>query len=90
MNRTDKSSEIAAIKGKFDKAISVALLDFQGLTVETVSALRRAFRKGGVEYKVVKNTLIRHALKDSPYKTLVGTSLPTVRTLPRLTPRCAG
>lgn len=72
MNRTEKTAQITDIKGKFDKAISVALVDFQGLTVETVSALRRAFRKGGVEYKVVKNTLIRHALKDSPYKMLVG------------------
>jgi len=72
MNRTEKTAQITDIKGKFDKAISVALVDFQGLTVETVSALRRAFRKGGIEYKVVKNTLIRHALKDSPYKTLAG------------------
>jgi len=72
MNRTEKTAQISTIKGNFDKAISVALVDFQGLTVETVSALRRAFRKGGIEYKVVKNTLIRHALKDSPYKELVG------------------
>src|SRR4051812_40945361 len=72
MNRTEKTAEIADIKGKFDKAISVALLNFQGLNVETISALRRAFRKGGIEYRVVKNTLIRHALKDSPYKTLAG------------------
>jgi large subunit ribosomal protein L10 len=72
MNRTDKSSEIAAVKANFDRAVSVALLDFQGLSVETVSALRREFKKRGIEYRVVKNTLIRHALKDSPYKSLVG------------------
>jgi large subunit ribosomal protein L10 len=72
MNRTEKSALISEVKVKFDKAISVALLDFQGLTVETVTNLRRAFRKNGVEYRVLKNTLIRHALKDSPYKTLVG------------------
>jgi len=42
-----------------------------------VTALRREFRKAGVEYKVVKNTVIRHALKDSPYKQLVGDLSPT-------------
>jgi large subunit ribosomal protein L10 len=83
MNRTEKSAEISAIKGKFDKAVAVALLDFQGLTVETVSALRREFRKAGVEYKVVKNTLIRHALKDSPYKTLVGDVAETRQNRPK-------
>jgi large subunit ribosomal protein L10 len=77
MNRTEKSSEISTIKEKFDKAISVALLDFQGLSVETVTKLRREFRKAGVEYKVVKNTLIRHALKESQYKDLVGDIAPT-------------
>ena len=72
MNRTEKTALIADAKGRFDRAISVALVDFQGLSVETVTALRRAFRKNGVEYKVIKNTIIRHALKDSPYKMLVG------------------
>jgi len=72
MNRTEKTSQIGEVKTRFDRAISVALLDFQGLSVETVTALRRAFRKEGVEYKVIKNTIIRHALKDSPYKHLAG------------------
>ncbi len=72
MNRTEKTATIAEAKDRFDRAVSVALVDFQGLTVETVTALRRAFRKAGVEYRVLKNTVIRHALKDSPYKVLVG------------------
>jgi len=72
MNRTDKTALIADAKERFDRAVSVALLNFQGMTVETVSELRRAFRKAGVEYKVLKNTVIRHALADSPYKQLAG------------------
>jgi len=72
MNRTEKTASITEAKVRFDRAISVALVDFQGLSVETVTALRRAFRKAGVEYKVLKNTVIRHALKDSPYNVLVG------------------
>ena len=33
-------------------------------TVAKMSELRREFRKVGVEYRVVKNTLIKQALKD--------------------------
>ncbi len=72
MNRTQKTAAIGEMKGRFDRAISVALVNYQGLDVETVTALRREFRKAGVDYKVVKNTIIRHALKESPYKQLVG------------------
>jgi large subunit ribosomal protein L10 len=72
MNRTEKSAAIAEIKGKFDKAISVALVDFKGLSVGQISLLRREFKKVKVEYRVVKNTVIRHALKDSAYAKLVG------------------
>ena len=43
---------------------SAVFLDFKGMTVETVTKLRAEFRKAGVEYKVVKNTLVKHALKD--------------------------
>ena len=52
---------------KFDKMTSAVFLDFKGMTVENVTKLRDEFRKAGVEYKVVKNTLVKHALKDSPY-----------------------
>jgi large subunit ribosomal protein L10 len=72
MNRTEKTAKIAEIKAKFDKAISVALVDFKGLSVAQVSQLRREFKKEKVEYRVVKNTVIRHSLKDSAYAKLVG------------------
>jgi len=65
--REGKSALIGEVKGKFDKATSVVLLDYKGLNVETVTKLRASFRKAGVEYKVVKNTLVKHALKESAY-----------------------
>lgn len=72
MNRTEKSAQIAEVKAKFDKAISVALVDFKGLSVGHISQLRREFKKAKIEYRVVKNTVIRHAIKDSSYSKLVG------------------
>lgn len=65
--REGKSALIGDVKGKFDKATSAVLVDYKGLNVENVTKLRADFRKAGVEYKVIKNTLVKHALKESSY-----------------------
>jgi large subunit ribosomal protein L10 len=44
---------------------SAVFLDYKGITVESATKLRSDFRKAGVEYKVCKNTLVKHALKGS-------------------------
>lgn len=81
MNKTQKTEEIERVRKRFDDSVAAVLIDFKGMNVEAVTGLRRAFRKAGVEYRVLKNTVIRHALKDSQYKEFVGTfepgSLPT-------------
>src|SRR3984893_11996293 len=68
MDRTSKDTEIGAIRTRFDKMAAAVFVDFTGMTVEHVTKLRAEFRKAGVEYKVCKNTLVRHALKDTPFK----------------------
>jgi large subunit ribosomal protein L10 len=73
--REGKSALIGEVKGKFDKAVSAVFLDYQGITVEQATKLRASFRKAGVEYKVVKNTLVRHAIKDSDFATKLDDAL---------------
>jgi large subunit ribosomal protein L10 len=68
MDRTGKDAQLGEIRARFDKMSAAVFLDFKGMTVEHVTKLRAEFRKAGVEYKVVKNTLVRHALKDKPFK----------------------
>jgi large subunit ribosomal protein L10 len=68
MERSAKDTQIGFIKSRFDKMTAAVFLDFKGMTVESVTKMRAEFRKAGVEYKVVKNTLVKHALKDAPYK----------------------
>ena len=63
MDRSQKETAVGSIKEKFDRMTSAVFLDFKGLNVESVTKLRDEFRKSGVEYKVVKNTLVRHAIK---------------------------
>ncbi len=67
MEREAKEKQIGEIKTRFDKMTAAVLLDFKGMTVENATKLRSEFRKAGVEYKVVKNTLVKHAIKGSAY-----------------------
>src|SRR6476646_3898675 len=67
MEREAKEKQITEIKTRFDKMTAAVLLDFKGMTVENATKLRSEFRKAGVEYKVVKNTLVKHAIKGSAY-----------------------
>lgn len=60
-----KSAVVAEIAEKLEKASSVIVLDYKGLTVEQVTELRSQMREAGVEYKVYKNTLVRRAAKEN-------------------------
>jgi large subunit ribosomal protein L10 len=75
MERSVKAVAIGDIKGRFDKMTSAVFLDFKGMTVEEVSKLRTEFRKSGVEYRVVKNTLVKQALKDKPWGKVLSDTL---------------
>ena len=41
--------------------------NFRGLDVDSVNILRREFDKVDVEYRVVKNTLVKRAISDEDY-----------------------
>jgi large subunit ribosomal protein L10 len=75
MERAQKEAVVGSIKEKFDRMTSAVFLDFKGLDVATVSKLRDEFRKTGVEYKVVKNTLIKHAIKSHAWAPKLDASL---------------
>jgi large subunit ribosomal protein L10 len=75
MDRTQKESLTGDLKARFDKMTSVVLLDFQGLNVEQVTKLRNDFRKNGVDYKVIKNTLIKQAVKGNAWADAFGVNL---------------
>ena len=59
-----KKGVVAGIKEKFEKAQSAVLVDYRGLNVAEVTDLRNQLRKAGVEYAVLKNTMINLAVKD--------------------------
>ena len=55
-NRQIKEAKVLEIKEKLEKAQGVVLADYQGLSVEEDTMLRKSLREPGVEYKDYKNT----------------------------------
>ena len=67
-NLNIKKQVVEEIKDKIQNSKSVVLVNFSGLTVKEDTELRGEFRKKGVEYKVLKNTLVRKAFNDLDVK----------------------
>ena len=59
-----KKQVVADIVKKFQDAQSVVVVKYSGLTVDNATALREQFRANGVDYCVLKNTLVRRALNE--------------------------
>jgi large subunit ribosomal protein L10 len=64
MKRSEKEAIIAEVAEKASRAVAMYFADFSKVTVAEETELRREFRKSGVEYHVVKNTLARKALEQ--------------------------
>ncbi len=64
MKRDRKEEIVQQVAEKISRSQGIYLTEFQGLSVAKMAELRREFRKVGVEYRVVKNTLIKKALRD--------------------------
>lgn len=57
-----KANVVSEIKDKLEKANSIVLFDYRGLTVSEVTDLRRKLREIGSDFKVYKNTLAKRAM----------------------------
>lgn len=65
MHKSEKEAVIKELNEKFSRAKSAVVAEFHKLDVATVTNLRKKFRDGGVEYRVIKNTLARRAAKGT-------------------------
>lgn len=64
MPKQVKIHKVDEIRDSLSKAKGVFMTDFNGLSVEEITQLRREFHKANVNYLVVKNTLARISAKD--------------------------
>ena len=72
MKREEKEALVSELETKIKGAKALYYTDFTGLNVKQVTDLRRRFRKNGVEYVVIKNSLALRAVNQSG---LTGTKL---------------
>lgn len=66
----EKQQYVADLKEKVSGSVAGVLVDYKGISVADDTKLRKELREAGVEYRVVKNTMLRLALKDSAYEGL--------------------
>lgn len=65
MKIDEKKKIVEDIHKKFSESKVVILTDYKGLNVEKINELRGKLKESGVEYKVVKNTLLVRASEET-------------------------
>ena len=70
VTRASKVEELQDLEKAFKGTESAILVDYKGLKVPEVTELRRQVRRAKADYKVVKNTLARRALKGTAFEPL--------------------
>jgi large subunit ribosomal protein L10 len=70
VTREAKQATLKILESAFKGADTAILVDYKGLNVPQVTELRRQLRAAKAQYKVVKNTLAKRALKGTPFEPL--------------------
>lgn len=60
-----KKAIVASVSDRINKSVAGVIVDYKGISVADDTALRKELREAGVEYTVVKNTLIKLAIKGT-------------------------
>ncbi|MEM9469360.1 MAG: 50S ribosomal protein L10 [Pseudomonadota bacterium] len=68
MTREAKKQEVASLNERFEDSEIVLLTHNKGLDAQSVTDLRLKMREGDVQFKVVKNTLAKIAVKGTRYE----------------------
>jgi large subunit ribosomal protein L10 len=65
-----KAETVAAVRERLMAAKMAVVTAYRGLNVDQMTRLRREIRQVSGEYQVIKNTLVRRALKGTVYEDL--------------------
>jgi len=72
VNRERKENRVKELSSEFDKNTSFFLIDFKGMSVSRAVELRRKMRENSYTMRVVKNRLVKRALKEEHIGDLLG------------------
>jgi large subunit ribosomal protein L10 len=70
LSMEEKQAVVQEIAAQVAKAQAIVLAEYRGLEVGNMTELRRRARRSGVYLRVLKNTLARRAVKDTPFAKL--------------------
>jgi len=70
LNKENKQQLVTELHEKLQRAKAVFLADFRGMNVDKATTLRNELRKASVEYRVVKNTLLELASRETDKESL--------------------
>ena len=62
-----KQQVVSELSEKIRNSVSGVVVNYQGITVEDDTKLRKELREAGVSYQVVKNTLTGRACEECGY-----------------------
>jgi large subunit ribosomal protein L10 len=65
-----KERKVTELRDRFGKTRGAILIHYRGLDVSEITELRRTLKANQAEMQVVKNTLVRLAVKDTPFSVL--------------------
>ena len=65
-----KVEAVEELRGIFSRAKSAVVANYQGIDAQGITALRVHMRSRSVDFRVVKNTLARRAVKDTSLEVL--------------------
>ena len=66
-----KKELVAQLAEKLKNAVAGVVIDYKGINVEQDTKMRKDLREAGVEYFVVKNTMLRFAAKEVGFEEFV-------------------
>lgn len=70
LNLEEKKAVVTEVAAQVAAAKAIVLAEYRGLEVGNMTELRRRARRSGVYLRVLKNTLARRAVKDTPFAEL--------------------
>jgi large subunit ribosomal protein L10 len=67
LNLNDKKAVVAEVSAQVANAQTIVVAEYHGVAVEQLTVLRKKARESGVYLRVLKNTLVRRAVADTPF-----------------------
>ncbi|MCB1983887.1 MAG: 50S ribosomal protein L10 [Burkholderiales bacterium] len=70
LNLEEKKAIVAEVSAQVANAQAIIMAEYRGMEVGQMTQLRAKAREAGIYFRVIKNSLVRRAVADTPYANL--------------------